>query len=189
MSNRQAPSRDIAIQFGKQEGFKHRVTSGWWKANNGDWVQAGPGIRRFVANNPEILENVGLSSETMDKPGTSCDHCCALKVKTDCAPVYLGAIKLTAYESKRRHHREHRRVLWKTTKASQAINFASFLHLQTQPLFPVQHLVARSSDRCKIGSWVIAHSPQYVRVCRVSATHKAYGGWAEFGEECLRANC
>ena len=71
LSNRQAPSRDIAIQFGKQEGFKHRVTGGWWKADNGDWVQVGPGIKRFVASNLEILENVGLSSKTPDKPGTS----------------------------------------------------------------------------------------------------------------------
>jgi len=69
LSNRQAPSHDIAIQFGKQEGFKHRVTGGWWKAKNGDWVQVGPGIKKFVANNLEILENVGLSSDTLDKPG------------------------------------------------------------------------------------------------------------------------
>jgi len=70
LSNRQAPSRDIAIQFGKQEGFKHRVTGGWWRAGE-DWVQVGPGIKRFVANNLEILENVGLSSKTPDTPGTS----------------------------------------------------------------------------------------------------------------------
>ena len=71
LSNRQAPSRDIAIQFGKQEGFKHRVTGGWWKADNGDWVQVGPGIKRFVANNVEVLENVGLSSKIPDEPGAS----------------------------------------------------------------------------------------------------------------------
>lgn len=75
LSNRQAPSRDIAIQFGKQEGFKHRVTSGWWQADNGDWVQVGPGIKNFVANNLEILENVGLSSKTPDVPGIS--HACS----------------------------------------------------------------------------------------------------------------
>ena len=70
LSNRQAPSHDIAIQFGKQEGFKHQVTGGWWEAGDGNWVQVGPGIKKFVANNLEILENVGLSSDTLDKPGT-----------------------------------------------------------------------------------------------------------------------
>lgn len=71
LSNHQAPSHDISIQFGKQEGFKHRATSGWWKAENGNWVQVGPGIKRFVTNNREILEGVGLSSETSDVPGMS----------------------------------------------------------------------------------------------------------------------
>ena len=80
LSNRQAPSRDIAIQFGKQEGFKHRVTGGWWQAKNGDWVQVGPGIKTFVSNNLEILENVGLSSKTPDVPGMSHNYPCTLKV-------------------------------------------------------------------------------------------------------------
>lgn len=71
LSNHQAPSRDIAIQFGEQEGFKHRVTGGWWRDNDGDWVQVGPGVKRFVANNREILESIGLSSDTPDVPGMS----------------------------------------------------------------------------------------------------------------------
>ena len=70
LSNHQAPSRDIALQFGKQEGFKHRVTSGWWKAGDEKWVQVGPGIKRLVSNNLEILEAVGLSSKIVDEPGT-----------------------------------------------------------------------------------------------------------------------
>lgn len=90
LSNRQAPSRDIAIQFGKQEGFKHQVTGGWWKTDNGDWVQVRPGIKRFVANNPEILENVGLSSETLDEPGTSHIYLCTLKVQLT---VYLHTLR------------------------------------------------------------------------------------------------
>ena len=71
LSNRQAPSRDIAMQFGKQEGFKHRVVGGWWKTSDRDWVQVRPGVKRFVVNNLEILENVGLSSMTPDEPGMS----------------------------------------------------------------------------------------------------------------------
>lgn len=81
LSNHQAPSRDISVQFGKQEGFKHRVTGGWWKAGKRDWVQAGLGIRMFVANNVEILENVGLSSKTPDRPGMSHIFPCVLKTR------------------------------------------------------------------------------------------------------------
>jgi hypothetical protein len=162
LSNHQAPSRDIAIQFGKLEGYKHRVTGGWWKADNGEWVQVGPGIKRFVANNLEILENVGLSSETPDEPGMSCSHLhCIFYIELI---AYLGVIRLTPRESKKGQRRQHLRVSWEATKVSQAINSASFLHMRNQSLFPAQYLVARSSDRCTVDSWVVAHSPQDVRV-------------------------
>jgi len=154
LSNHQAPSRDIALQFGKQEGFKHRATGGWWKTENGDWVQVGPGVKRSVTNNPEILENVGLSSDTPD------------------VPAHLGSIKLVARGSKQRQRLQ---VSWKSTKASQAINATSLLDVQNQPLFPVQYLVARSSDRCEIDSWVVANSPQFVCTCSASVvchTHR-----------------
>lgn len=68
LSNRQAPSRDISNQLGKQEGFKHRASGGWWKSNNGEWVQAGPGVRSFALQ-PSFLGNLGWSSKDPAEPG------------------------------------------------------------------------------------------------------------------------
>jgi len=72
LSNRQAPSRDIANQLGKQEGFKHRASGGWWKSDNGDWVQAGPGVRHFAINRPSFLERLGWTSRDPAEPGSYC---------------------------------------------------------------------------------------------------------------------
>ena len=69
LSNRQAPSRDIANQLGKQEGFKHRASGGWWKSDNGEWVQAGPGVRDFALHRPSFLEHLGWSSQGPAEPG------------------------------------------------------------------------------------------------------------------------
>ncbi|KAJ6523814.1 hypothetical protein B0H19DRAFT_1223959 [Mycena capillaripes] len=42
LSNRLAPSRDIARQLADQEGLKHRLTGGWWcSAENEKWLHAG----------------------------------------------------------------------------------------------------------------------------------------------------
>jgi hypothetical protein len=87
LSNRQAPSRDIAVQFGKHEGFK--ATGGWGKAENEDWIQVGPGIKPFVANNPEFLENVWLSSGTPDVPDMSHINLAFQKIRlTAYSPIY-----------------------------------------------------------------------------------------------------
>ena len=69
LSNRQAPSRDIANQLGKQEGFKHQASGGWWKSDNGKWVQAGTGIRHFTLHQPSFLECLGWSSHNPAGPG------------------------------------------------------------------------------------------------------------------------
>jgi hypothetical protein len=76
LSNRQAPSRDISNQLGKQEGFKHRASGGWWKSDNGEWVQAGPGVRQFALHRPSFLEHLGWSSHNPAEPGSYCSvHC------------------------------------------------------------------------------------------------------------------
>jgi hypothetical protein len=177
LSNRQAPSRDIAAQFGKLEGFKHRVTSGWWRADDKTWVQVGQGIKRFVANNQEILESVGLSSGTSDVPGMF--YLCYYKFSANVA-LLPGAIKLVACKSEHGERRQRPKLLWETTKASRATNHTSFLHIQNQPLYPIQYLVARSTDRCEVGSWVIICSP-YVCIWRYFSTSYTHRWQTELG--------
>lgn len=70
LSNRQAPSRDIANQLGKQEGFKHRASGGWWKSENEEWVQAGPGVRDFALHRSTFLEHLGWASQSPAEPGS-----------------------------------------------------------------------------------------------------------------------
>ena len=160
---------------------------GWWKADNGDWVQVGPAIKRFVANNVEILENVGLSSNTPDVPGMShlFPYPGSNRSYTHIPP---GTVRLAAYENKRGQRRKRNQVSWEATKASRATNTTPFLHMQNELLFPVRYLVARSSDRCEVGSWVVAHSPQHVRIWylqRVSHALRSRTTNRTQGERCM----
>ena len=101
------------------------------------------------------------------------------------ACMHLGSIKLAANEDKQRKHRQHPQVPWETTMASQAINCSSFPHMQSQPLFRVEYLVARSSDRCEVDSWVVACSPQYVCTCSNSVACCSRTKIRTQGEMCM----
>lgn len=72
LSNRQAPSRDIANQLGKQEGFKHRASGGWWKSEDGEWVHAGAAVTNFALHQRSFLEHLGWSSQNPIEPGLCC---------------------------------------------------------------------------------------------------------------------
>jgi hypothetical protein len=62
LSNHLAPSRDIALQLGDQEGLKHRLTGGLWCCGTDHkWRQAGPGIRHFMAAHPVLQRLLGWS--------------------------------------------------------------------------------------------------------------------------------
>ena len=63
LSNHQAPSRDIAIQLGGQDGFKQRISGGWWETKSGDWVQAGIAVRETLFNEPVVRNNLGWAGE------------------------------------------------------------------------------------------------------------------------------
>ena len=71
LSNHQAPSRDIAIQLGGQDGFKQRISGGLWKEKSGDWVQAGLAVREKLFEDPVLRNNLGWSGETVTAGGLS----------------------------------------------------------------------------------------------------------------------
>ena len=60
--------------------------------------------------------------------------------------------------------RSRPRVLWDQTKAARATNSAAYPHLHGDLLYTARHLVAKSSDLCRVDSWVVAHRPHDVRV-------------------------
>lgn len=70
LSNHLAPSRDIALQLGDQEGLKHRLTGGWWLCNvDAEWRRAGPGVRHFMAAHPVLQKLLGWSEDKLLKHG------------------------------------------------------------------------------------------------------------------------
>ncbi|KAJ7734971.1 hypothetical protein B0H14DRAFT_3613787 [Mycena olivaceomarginata] len=68
LSNHLAPSRDIALQLGDQEGLKHRLTGGWWLSNQG-WRRAGTGVRGFMSAHPMLQKLLGWTEEKLLKHG------------------------------------------------------------------------------------------------------------------------
>jgi hypothetical protein len=69
LSNHLAPSRDIALQLGDQEGLKHRLTGGWWLSNQG-WRRAGMGVRGFMLAHPMLQKLLGWTEEKLLKHGS-----------------------------------------------------------------------------------------------------------------------
>jgi len=71
LSNHLAPSRDIAIQLANQEGLKHRLTGGWWPDGpDGEWSQAGPGVRHYLEAQPVLQKLVGWTNKIPLVAGT-----------------------------------------------------------------------------------------------------------------------
>ena len=69
LSNHQAPSRDIAIQLADQEGFKQRITGGWWSDDSGTWKHSGPGVRGSLERCAPLKGNLGWASGAVSPPG------------------------------------------------------------------------------------------------------------------------
>ncbi|KAJ7442802.1 hypothetical protein B0H11DRAFT_1932171 [Mycena galericulata] len=70
LSSHLAPSRDIALQLGDQEGLKHRITGGFLPSGvDGKWERAGSGVRSFMAEHPVLQKLVGWTEAQVVKPG------------------------------------------------------------------------------------------------------------------------
>jgi hypothetical protein len=67
LSNRLAPSRDIAYQLAKQETFKHLISGGWWREENGKYEQPGLSLQRYVAESAMLQRLYNISHEVGTK--------------------------------------------------------------------------------------------------------------------------
>lgn len=70
LSNRQAPSRDIAIKFADMDRVKHVLSGGYWKEGS-SWVQAGPGVRSLLAQKSILQSHLGWAPSESGPAGSS----------------------------------------------------------------------------------------------------------------------
>ncbi|KAJ6549107.1 hypothetical protein DFH09DRAFT_1262788 [Mycena vulgaris] len=70
LSNHQAPSLDIATTLADMERFKHQVSGGWWKPDDGDWTRAGAKIHSFLTSNKQLQRRLGWTPPNLSRPGT-----------------------------------------------------------------------------------------------------------------------
>lgn len=59
------------MQLSNQEGFKQRVTGGWWSDDSGDWQRSGSGVRDSLRRYATLRNNLGWSEDAVATPGLS----------------------------------------------------------------------------------------------------------------------
>ena len=69
LSNHQAPSRDIARQFGDMDRFKHIISGGYWCSGK-DMVCAGPRVAHYFENK-SIQRRLGWAEPPQLESGQS----------------------------------------------------------------------------------------------------------------------
>ncbi|KAJ6615369.1 hypothetical protein B0H10DRAFT_2220401 [Mycena sp. CBHHK59/15] len=129
-SNHLAPSRDIAIQFGRQETVKHQLTGGrWMSKSTGDWHTAGQGVRHFIEKHPILQRLVGWMPEKQMKHGDT--KLALLKRGIRTWPVEL----------------------LKATNAARALNFGEYSG--SSEWMRCKTVVSESLDECFVGTWIL----------------------------------
>ncbi|KAJ7207640.1 hypothetical protein GGX14DRAFT_567586 [Mycena pura] len=135
-SNHLAPSRDIALQLGRQESLKHRLTGGKWQSiKSGEWHGAGlPGVRCFIEKHPILQRLVGWTPEKVLTHGTR---------ETKLVPLKRGV-------------KERPIQLLETTIAARALNYGEY---EPKSVWKkCSSVVSESLEQCSIDSWVFAQS-------------------------------
>ncbi|KAJ7120082.1 hypothetical protein C8R44DRAFT_736938 [Mycena epipterygia] len=149
-SNHLAPSRDIAIQFGRQETVKHQLTGGrWMSKSTGDWHAAGPGVRHFIEKHPILQRLVGWAPEKRMKHGD-----------TKLAPL-------------QRWIRTRPVELLKTTNAARALNFGEYSG--NSEWMRCKTVVSESLDECFVGTWSGIAIVVVELFQMIEARHSRYG--------------
>ena len=162
-SNHLSPSRDIAFQLAGQEVLKHRLTGGWWPTADGEWERPGPSVRNFIHAHPTLQALVGwTSAEPLVNSNKSC-FLPYISVYLQC----LGSFGLEPLKRGASQKAESRKYIpWSLTQGAKAINYTSE-DVDSQ-WTPCRFAIARSGDKCFIGSWVFAGSPLHVSLTLLS---------------------
>ncbi|KAJ7246181.1 hypothetical protein C8J57DRAFT_1678249 [Mycena rebaudengoi] len=127
LSNHLAPSKDIALQLGDQEGLKHRITGGLWPGVDGRWERAGSGVRSFMAEHPVLQKLVGWTEAKAVKPGE----------------YRLVSLK--------RGQKERESYSLKSTSAVNASNYG--LYDANSTWRKCIYVLSGSLDECRVDSW------------------------------------
>ncbi|KAJ7433258.1 hypothetical protein B0H11DRAFT_2376311 [Mycena galericulata] len=153
LSNHLAPSRDIAIQLGDQEGLKHRLTGGWWPSSEGgEWERAGSGVRHFMAKHPVLQKLLGWTEEKSIKHGIA--HTMAYEITMTDLILITGDSKLTSLKRGQKERPSHSLA---STSAAHALNFG--LYSPDSMWRKCVYVISESLDECFVNSWVFAKSP------------------------------
>ncbi|OBZ67227.1 hypothetical protein A0H81_13040 [Grifola frondosa] len=143
LSNHQSPSRDIAVTLADMERFKHQASGGWWKNENGEYVQAGHSIRSLFQKNRELQRCLGWAAHSTLKPG-------GIKLKPngkrDASTLEVALDHLSTNPDDHRHCNEVGGT-W----------------------YHCKYLISRSHDICKPNSWVFFHQAE----CPIQVGHIA----------------
>lgn len=70
LSNRQAPSRDIARKFASMGRVQHILSGGWWKVGD-KWTRASKNVLATIKRNPPLQRNLGWATSGSQAPGSA----------------------------------------------------------------------------------------------------------------------
>ncbi|RXW21858.1 hypothetical protein EST38_g4007 [Candolleomyces aberdarensis] len=138
LSNHLSPSRDIAYQLAKQETFKHLISGGWWKEEDGKYKQPGVSLQRYVGESAMLQQLYNISHRLGVKDPVG--HTVLIPVpRKDPATGQANARHSYRFEE---------------TEARDALTNSVELKRPELAWFKCKSIVANSGDECRVGSWV-----------------------------------
>lgn len=76
MSNRHAPSRDIALNMADMARFKHIASGGTWRGKKGDWVGPGRRVTQLFRTEGHLHRLLGWADPKHDGKGILLTYYC-----------------------------------------------------------------------------------------------------------------
>lgn len=144
LSNHLSPSKDISQALAEMERFKHLVSGGWWRMEDGQYHQAGPAVRTMLSQNSELRRRLGWANEAKTKAGEllllsrSKNRKPELKVAT-------GSVQLMP-------RRKSNSATW--TELAIDPSLLPPNATMDQQWDHCKHVVSQSHDICTVASWV-----------------------------------